>query len=165
MKIKNIAYTAMGVALYVVLSMALKIPFPVGHLALDLGYIVLAVYAYRFGPFSAAIVGGAGCCLVSLLASGWFPIGWIAGNIFIGLTVGFFANKSHPIVAAVSSVPAVFIGIAIIKTAIECWLYAIPLEVKFAKNMVAFIADAIVLLSGCIFATILQKRLDKKAKV
>lgn len=161
MKIKNIAYTAMGVALYVVLSMALKIPFPVGHLALDLGYIALAVYAYRFGSLSAAVVGGAGCCLVSLLASGWFPIGWIVGNIFIGLTVGFFAKRNY-LAAAISSIPATFIGIAIIKTVIECWLYAIPFEVKFAKNMVAFVADALVLLFGCIFAALLQKRFEKK---
>lgn len=164
MKIKTIAYTALGIALYVTLSMMLKIPFAVGHLALDLGYIVLAVYAYRFGAIPAAIVGGCGCCFVSLLSSGWFPIGWILGNIAIGLIIGLFAHHGHPVMAGISAVPATFVGIGIIKTAIECALFAIPWEVKFAKNMVAFAADAIVLVFGCIFATILTNRIKKEEK-
>lgn len=159
---RKLCLTAIGVALYVALSMMVKIPLFTGHLALDLGYVVLAVYAYQMGAVSAAIVGGAGCCLVSMLSSGWFPPGWILGNIFIGLVVGFFAQGKSPVPALIAAVPSTFIGIGIIKTAVECWLYAIPWEVKFAKNMVAFVADAIVLLFGCILAVILQARLQSK---
>lgn len=159
---KKLCLTAMGVALYVAVSMMVKIPLLTGHLALDLGYVVLAVYAFQLGAIPAAIVGGAGCCLVSMLTSGWFPPGWILGNIFVGLTVGVIAYRNRPIAATVASVPATFIGIGIIKTAVECWLYAIPWEVKFAKNMIAFVADAIVVVFGCVLAMALQMRLDKK---
>lgn len=159
---KRLCFTAIGVALYVALSMMVKVPLFTGHLALDIGYVVLAVYAYQFGAIPAAIVGGAGCCLVSMLSSGWFPPGWILGNIFIGLVVGFFAQGKNPIPALIAVVPSTFIGIGIIKTAVECWLYAIPWEVKFAKNMVAFVADTIVMVLGCVLATILQSRLSNE---
>lgn len=39
----KITLTAVGVAMYVVLSMIAKIPV-IAHISLDLGYIVLAVY-------------------------------------------------------------------------------------------------------------------------
>ena len=41
-----------------------------------------------------------------------------------------------------------FIGIAVIKTGIECALYSIPIEIKFVKNCVAFVADTIPMLVG-----------------
>lgn len=55
-KTLNIARIGIGIALYVVLSMTLKIPI-VGHIGLDLGYVVLAVYAYLLGCIPAMIVG------------------------------------------------------------------------------------------------------------
>ena len=83
-KTTKITLTAVGVAMYVVLSMIAKIPV-IAHISLDLGYIVLAVYCYHMGAVSGMIVGGAGCVLVSLLTTGWFPPGWFAGNLLIGL--------------------------------------------------------------------------------
>lgn len=68
-KTKDICLTALGIALYVCVSMLIKIPV-VGHISLDLGYIVLAVYCYTYGGISGAIVGCCGCFLVSLIASG-----------------------------------------------------------------------------------------------
>ena len=48
----------------------------------------------------------------------------------------------------ITTILAVFIGIAFIKTVVECNLYAIPFEIKFPKNTVAFIADTIPMLIG-----------------
>lgn len=95
-KLKFICATAFGIALYVAVSMLIKIPV-IGHISLDLGYIVLAVYCYIMGPASGAIVGGIGCTFVSLLASGWFPAGWLLGNAFIG---GLFAEPDIEKMAA-----------------------------------------------------------------
>lgn len=159
MNTKNIAYNSIGIALYVAISMLLKIPFPVGHLALDCGYIVLAVYAYKFGAISSALVGGIGCCLVSLLYSGFFPIGWILGNVFIGIVVGFIAKKNINVVfKIIISVFSVFVGICIIKTGVECFMFSIPVLVKFWKNFVAFVSDAIVLVIGIIFCEYMVRR-------
>ena len=88
MSTKKVAIIGLGIALYVAISMLLKIPIGIGHLALDLGYIVLAVYCYLYGATIGAIVGACGCTLVSLLASGMFPLGWLLGNAFIGCACG-----------------------------------------------------------------------------
>lgn len=141
--------TAMGIALYVVLSMTAKIPV-IGHANLDLGYIVFAVYCYYYGALPGMVVGSVGCLLVSLLTSGWIPPGWIAGNLLIGAIVGMFgessgASTSHRIFVVVM---AVFLGIFCVKTGIECTLYSIPLAVKMPKSTVVFAMDAVVMSIG-----------------
>ena len=47
-KIKMIAYYGLGIALYVVLGMAMKVPL-IGHIGLDLGYVAFGCYLYLFG--------------------------------------------------------------------------------------------------------------------
>lgn len=156
-KTKGICLTALGIALYVVVSMSLKIPTGIGHLALDLGYVVLAVYCYIYGGVSGAIVGACGCFLVSLISTGWIAIGWPLGNLLVGALCGVVYNRTKdkkwavPIGMAVTVV-AVFIGVGVIKTVVECAMYSLPLGIKFAKNMVAFAMDAAVMCAGFLFA-------------
>lgn len=159
MKTRKITWTAIGIALYVAVSMFIKIPL-IGHISTDLGYIVLAVYAMLFGAWSAAIVGGAGCMLVSIITSGWFPLGWMLGNIFIGFMVGkcYEKNKSEYLNISIGII-AVFIGIVCIKTAVECMLFSIPLMVKISKNFIAFVSDSIVLTIGYFVAKLLKNRI------
>lgn len=155
-KTKNICLIALGIALYICVSMSIKIPV-VGHISLDLGYIVLAVYCYIYGGVSGAIVGACGCFLVSLMTTGWIAIGWPLGNLLIGTMCGVVYNrvKDKPWGVLISmgiTVVAVFIGVGIIKTVVECAIYGLPLTVKFAKNLVAFVMDAAVMCVGIPFA-------------
>lgn len=159
---RYIAITAVGVALYVVLSATIRIPL-VGHISVDLGFISLAVYAYYFGSVSACIVGGIGCTLSSLLFSGWFPLGWLLGNAFIGLVCGKAFKKEKNVWNIFVSVLSVVIGIIGIKTAVECYLYNIPLAVKIPKNSIAALTDSIVMAIGVIVARYLP--MDKLKKV
>lgn len=151
----KITLTAVGIAMYVVLSMIAKIPV-IAHISLDLGYIVLAVYCYHMGAVSGMIVGGAGCVLVSLLTTGWFPPGWFAGNLLIGLMCGVFYHRRDGVVETMVNISitiaAVVIGILGIKTVIECALYGIPYAVKLPKNGVACVMDAAVMIAGVLFA-------------
>lgn len=151
--IKKIALYGIGIALYVVLSMTVKIPL-VGHASLDLGYIVLAVYCYHFGSIAGMVVGGIGCMFVSLLTSGWFPPGWIVGNIFIGFIVGFVGKKQNAstLKRIIAVFLSVFLGIFCAKTLIECALYSIPLAVKVPKSAIVFLTDAIVMCIGTLLA-------------
>ena len=158
---KKICITALGVAFYVSLSMAVKIPIPVGHLALDLGYIVLANYCYFFGPYVGMVVGGAGCVLVSLLVSGWFPAGWLLGNILIGAVCGLFYRRDKTLWNVVVSVVAVLLGILGVKTLVECVLYDIPLVVKLPKNTVAAVMDAAVMALSPLVWRKLRKERDE----
>lgn len=165
-KAKDICLTALGIALYVCVSMLLKIPTGIGHLSLDLGYIVLAVYCYIYGGISGAIVGCCGCFLVSLIATGWIAVGWPLGNLLTGALCGVVYNRTKDMdkstfISLAVTVLAVFIGVGVIKTVVECALYSLPLAVKFAKNLVAFSMDAIVMCAGYLFARQFANRLRR----
>lgn len=166
-KLKTMCLTALGIALYVVLSMTAKIPV-IGHIGLDLGYVVLAIYAYRYGWVSGAVVGAAGCALVSLLTSGWFPPGWVLGNALIGIFCGNTYdhnddNKSFAVNVALSGF-AVFLGIVVIKTAVECVMFDIPLAVKAPKNITAALIDIITMCVGVYIAPIIERRSNPEGR-
>ena len=151
MSTKKIATVGMLTALYVVLSLTLKIPLGVGAIALDLGYIVLTVSAFKVGIWSA-VVGGAGAAIESFMLSPYgLSYGWIVMNIIIGLICGYLfynAKISHQYhISAI--VLSVFAGITA-KTIIECSLYSIPYLVKLPKSATAFAVDTIVMLIGLI---------------
>ena len=61
---KKISLLAVGIALFVVLSLCLQVPVYENYY-LCLGYVVMAVYSYSFGTFSGIVVGFAGVRLVS----------------------------------------------------------------------------------------------------
>lgn len=165
---KTICYSALGAALYVVVSMLIKIPV-VGHISLDLGYIVFAVFCYTFGPVVGIATGAIGCLLVSLLASGWIPHGWILGQVLIGLIAGVLGNKRRNssytwktrVIDCVIICLVVLLGIGGIKTAVECPLYSIPLAVKLPKNMIAAVMDAVVMAMGWAIAPSIMRRTKK----
>lgn len=156
-KIQNICYIGLGIALYFVLAITLQIPL-IGHLKTDLGYIAFGVWCVIFG-WQGCIVGAAGCLLESLIVSGWFPMGWILGQIAIGLICGIAYKKCNSNVAKVLiTVMAMFIGIAGIKTLVECKLYSIPFVVKLSKNFVATIADTIPMVIGMFIGNKIKER-------
>lgn len=164
-KTRSTCLTALGIALYVCVSMLLKIPTGVGHLSLDLGYIVLAVYCYIYGGVSGAIVGSCGCFLVSLISTGWIAIGWPLGNLLIGALCGIVYSRTRgmkyaAIIGVIVTVASVFIGVALIKTVVECAIYSLPLGVKFVKNCVAFAMDAIVMCFGFLFVRTVTDRIQ-----
>lgn len=161
MKTKNICITALGVALYVCVSTFLKIPI-INHISLDLGYVVLAVYCYNYGAVSGAIVGGFGAVLVSMLFSGWFPPGWMLGNIFIGAFCGSQYRKSGIVRNMLITVFSVAIGVWIIKTSVECALYGIPVSVKLVSNSIAAITDAFVMCFGLSLLDFSKLMLERK---
>ena len=54
--VKRICVTAMGCALFVVLALCVRAPVFENYY-LCLGYVVMAVFCYFFGPLSAMAVG------------------------------------------------------------------------------------------------------------
>lgn len=144
---QKIAFLSLGIALYVVLSAFVIIPI-VNRIKLDLGYIVFGIYLNTFG-IPGTIVGVLGCIIAELLKGGSFRIAWPIGQAFIGLTLGYLLPKTKKMwLKIVYSILSVFIGIALIKTVIEVWMYQFPWELKFASNFTAFIIDAIALVIG-----------------
>ena len=56
---KKICITAIGISLFVVLSLCLQVPVFENYY-LCLGYVVMTVFCYYFGPLSGMAVGGLG---------------------------------------------------------------------------------------------------------
>lgn len=171
MKFKNstskICHLGIGIALYVVLSMTLKIPI-IGHIQTDLGYVAFGAYLGMFGT-PGIIVGVIGCLLESLIFSGWVPIGWMVGQAVAGYLIVIFnmdwtdENKaSHFLYYIFISYASLMIGISIVKTIIECGLYSIPLNVKFVKNFIAVAVDIIPMSVGLEMADILKENTQKQ---
>lgn len=150
---RDITVTAIGIALYVALSMVIRVPVFENYY-LCLGYVVLAVYAYNIGAFHAGCVGAIGCVLYCLITSGIRGMpGWTLGNLFIGITLGWLLPRIRDItrrkfmfylmmlVMILSSV----IGILLIKSFTEVVLYSQPMWIRMTKNVYSTVADAMVL--------------------
>jgi len=163
-KLKLICNLGMGIAIYVALGMMVKIPL-IGHIQTDLGYIAFGAFLYLFGA-PATIVGIVGCLFESLLISGWVPIGWMLGQLVIGLICGCmlkraerYKQKSIKVLFVVVLVTAsVYLGIGFVKTIVECNLYSIPYEIKFLKNSIAAIADVIPMLLGIYVGKLVKRK-------
>ena len=163
---KTMCAIGIGIALYVAVGAVMKIPL-IAHIQTDLGYIVFGAYCVWFG-WQGIIVGAAGCAITSLLFSGLFPIGWIIGQCIIGAICGItyqILKDKRPIikyiVGGIITVISIFIGVAIVKSLIECSLYNIPWEVKLPKNIIAFIADTIPMIIGMCIGFKLNNKITK----
>lgn len=153
-KVKKISATGIGVALFVALSLCLQVPVFENYY-LCLGYVVMAIYCYFFGPVCGMVVGGAGVVLYCLLTNGLRGMpGWALGNLVIGLIVGLVCkatknvNKQvlRQILIAIAVVISTAIAMLGVKSIIESLLYAQPFMLRAAKNIYAFVADAFVLI-------------------
>lgn len=151
---QRIALLAVGIALFVALSMCLQVPVFENYY-LCLGYVVMSVYCYSFGTVSGTIAGTLGVVLYCLVINGLRGMpGWALGNIAIGICLGltFRVTKKmgNPFVRTVLNTLAVVAGTAIgilgIKSLTESILYAQPFMVRAGKNIYAFVADIVVLI-------------------
>jgi len=153
-KVKNITINAMGIALFVVLSLCLQVPVFENYY-LCLGYIAMTVYCYILGTTSGTITGTIGVILYCLLTNGLKGMpGWFLGNLILGIILGStFKNikKIHdPFLEFIVSSVIIIIGTAfsmlIIKSGIETLLYSQPFILRALKNIYAFVADAFIII-------------------
>ena len=168
-KTKKLALTAVGIALFVVLSLCLQIPVFENYY-LCLGYVVMAVYCYSFGTLAGTAVGFFGVILYCVVISGLRGMpGWALGNIAIGLGLGFCfkLTKSldsqilRTIIHVAVIVASVALGILLIKSETESLLYTQPFLLRAAKNSYAFVADVMVLIISLPICALLDKQARK----
>lgn len=153
---RRICFTAMGVALYVVLALCLQVPVFENYY-LCLGYVSMMVFCYYFGAASGITVGVLGVFFYCLLINGLRGMaGWAAGNSIIGLAVGMTCSITKKMtnqalrnmIIAAAIILSTAIGILGIKSITEVMLYAQPMVVRVAKNIYAFVADVVVLIAS-----------------
>ena len=168
-KTNRISLMTIGIALFVVLSLCLQVPVFENYY-LCLGYAVMAVYCYSFGTLSGTVVGFLGVVLYCVVISSLRGMpGWSLGNIVIGVALGltFRATrgmKSKALRAAIHCtviIAATALGILVVKSETESLLYAQPFLVRAAKNMSAFIADAVMLIISLPLCQVLDKTARK----
>ena len=152
--IKNMCLTALGIALFVVLSFCLQVPVFENYY-LCLGYVAMTLYCYYFGPVSGTTVGVVGVVLYCLLISGLRGMpGWIAGNLVIGLVVGVTCKLTQSlknewlrhIIIGISVVMSTAVAMLGVKSLVEMLLYSQPFIFRVAKNFYAFVADSVVMI-------------------
>ena len=167
--VKRISITGMGIALFVVLTLCLQVPVFENYY-LCLGYVAMAVYCYSIGTAEGTIVGVFGVILYCLLTSGLRGMpGWAAGNVVIGLALGFLFRLTRdskltvPVIlgSVLVIVAACAVGILGVKSAVEWLLYSQPLVIRIGKNIYAFWADAFVLIFSLPVCRILDDKIRK----
>ena len=166
---KQIALTGIGIALFVVFTLCLQVPIFENYYVC-LGYIVMAVYCCSVGVISGTIVGTVGVVLYCLLISGLRGMpGWVVGNIIIGIVSGlaFRYTRLMPnkylkyFLCSVAIVSSTFLGIFVMKSVVEMYLYSQPFLLRASNNIFAFIADVVVLLFAVPFCELLDLKIRK----
>ena len=166
MKTKDITFPAIGIALFVALSMCLRVPVFENYY-LCLGYIVMMIYLWCFKWYEGALIGFLGVilyCIIGGLGLNGMP-GWALGNIIIGLIIGLtlpqikkLDNKIiQTILLVITIILATFIGIELIKSIIDSFIVGQPIIVRIAKNTTSFIADAFVLIMSLPICKLVEK--------
>ena len=166
---QRISLLAVGIALFVALSMCLQVPVFENYY-LCLGYVVMAVYCYSFGTISGTVAGTLGVVLYCLVINGLRGMpGWALGNVVIGICLGltFRITKQmkNRVLANALCVAAIVAGTALgilgIKSITESILYGQPFIVRVGKNVYAFIADVVVLIVSLPVCMILDRTARK----
>ena len=164
--------TAIGIALFVVLSLCLQVPV-FDKYYLCLGYVAMAVFCYCFGTLSGTIVGVLGVVLYSLLINGMRGMpGWALGNVVIGIGLGLTFSRSKKLsskplrfgIWAAAVVIFTAAGILGVKALVDSVIRSQPFLLRVGMNVYAFIADVVVLLVSLPLCVILEepaKRLIK----
>ena len=161
-----ITYCGIGIALFVALTMCIQVPVFENYY-LCLGYVVMMVYCYLYGPLPGVITGTMGVVIYCLITSGLRGMpGWTLGNLVIGIICGIAFERISKIESSwvrrmlmvVRIVLATATGILGVKSLTECLLYAQPFALRAAKNSYAFTADAVMMIAAVPVCEVLRKR-------
>ena len=164
---KLICINAMGIALFVALSLCLQVPVFQNYY-LCMGYFVMTAFLYIIGPISGTLVGTFGVILYCVITGGMRGMpGWALGNLVIGIILGltFKAIKkvktplTQIIIAYAVTLFSVALGILVVKSVVECFLYSLPFWVRVSTNIYAFVADAVIIIASIPICDIIEPRI------
>jgi heme A synthase len=123
-----------------------------------MGYIVFGCYCFK-GIKDAVCVGSLGVVVYCVLINGLRGmIGWALANALIAIICGcafrFISNIKHKymryILYVLCIVVSCFLGIIIVKSGVEWFLFKEPFVLRVIKNSYAFVADVIVMMLSVI---------------
>lgn len=161
--------TALGIALYVVTSMFIPIKL-IGNYRLMLGYAVLAIYCYSFGPKSGMLVGGIGQLIYCFVGSSFTGmVGWVLGNVAIGFILGTVFNitktkdtSAKYLINVIAVIFSCALAFYFIKPFTEAVMFKQKLWVRIVANTPGFCLDALMLLISLPICDFADRYLGRK---
>ncbi len=167
--VKRITLYAIGIALFVAVGCVLPLPIPNTTAHVDLGYMVMAVFAYLLGPVAGAIIGGMGRFIEDMILYGSIGSpGWLIASICMGLFIGLTFSRTKKIpnqklalviqVALILVINAVFL-IGLSPFVSSLW-HGVPYVAKLPSGISAFLTNCIaIIVLGLPVAKILERLL------
>ena len=171
---KKIAYNAIGIALFTAVSSLLPIPIPNTFAHIDLGYTIMTIFAYLFGPLSGFLVGGMGRIVTDLVVYGVVPPpGWWIASFAMGGLCGILFKYTKNYSSLVKRTLIYIIGICLVNviflTGLAAFISAIWNGVSYVAmlptGLWAFLTDSIAMIVlGLPLSVLLNHRLSKSLK-
>lgn len=170
--IKETVLYGIGAALFLVIGCTLPIPIPNTTAHIDLGYVVMGVYAFFYGPIAGAVVGGLGRFLEDIVLFGSIGSpGWLIASICMGLLIGLVFKKTRKLsnikiattiqIFSILLINAIFlIGLA---PFISSMWNGVPYLAKLPSGISAFATNSIAIICVAIpIANTLKRILPKQ---
>lgn len=152
--VQKITVYAVGAALFVAVGCMIPIPIPNTKAHIDLGYAIMAIFAYLFGPLAGLLVGGLGRFLEDMILFGSIGSpGWLIASICIGFLTGLFfklMRKHKKPAVTISALVGVLLDNAVFLILFAPFISSIwngvPYIAKLPSGVSAFITNSLAML-------------------
>ncbi len=159
---KTLVGTGLGAALFIVLTMFVKVPSPIPNTTINITYGVEAFFGVVFGPIAGGLIGLIGHTISDSLMWGTPSWAWVAGSAVVGIVSGLcyyfmdiesgkFSVKDA-VILCVLSVLGNAIAWLLVAPAGDMIQYAQPWDYVFAQGLMAFGSNAI---TTCVLSVLL----------
>lgn len=153
LSIKTIVAIGIGSAVFVILGRFVSIPTGIPNTSIETAYAFLALMSVVFGPIAGLLIGLIGHALKDAVFYGSIWWSWVIVSAFVGLFIGFFANRiniqsgvfASKQILTFNIVQAVVqaIGWFLIAPALDVLIYAEPANKVFVQGVAAGISNII----------------------
>ncbi len=153
LSIKTIVAIGIGAAVFVILGRFVSIPTGIPNTEIQTAYAFLALMSVVFGPIAGLLIGLIGHALKDAVFYGSIWWSWVIVSAFVGLFIGFFANRINiqsgifggKQILTFNIVQAVVqaIGWFLIAPTLDVLIYAEPANKVFVQGVIAGLSNII----------------------
>lgn len=152
--IKTIVAIGIGAAVFVILGRFASIPTGIPNTEIQTAYAFLALMSVVFGPIAGGLIGLIGHGLKDLIFYGspWWS--WVVVSGFVGLFIGFLANriniesgvfgKKQIISFNITQVIVQAIGWGLIAPTLDILIYAEPANKVYTQGLAAGLSNIVI---------------------
>jgi len=153
LSIKTIVAIGIGAAVFVILGRFVSIPTGIPNTEIQTAYAFLALMSVVFGPIAGMLIGLIGHALKDAVFYGSIWWSWVIVSAFVGLFIGFFANRINiqsgifagKQILTFNIVQAVVqaVGWFLIAPILDILIYAEPANKVFVQGVIAGLSNII----------------------